>query len=33
MKNRSGHLIDNEQMQAEGKVTDLKGEARQKANK
>ena len=33
MKNRLGALIDNEQMQAEGKVKELQGEARKKANR
>jgi uncharacterized protein YjbJ (UPF0337 family) len=33
LKNRVGAVIDNEQMQAEGKVRELKGEARQKANR
>jgi uncharacterized protein YjbJ (UPF0337 family) len=32
VKNRVGAVIDNEQMQAEGKAKELKGEARQKAN-
>lgn len=33
MKNRVGAVIDNQQMQAEGKIKELKGEARQKSNK
>ncbi|TMB26550.1 MAG: CsbD family protein, partial [Deltaproteobacteria bacterium] len=32
VKNRVGAVIGNEQMQAEGKVKELKGEAKQKAN-
>jgi uncharacterized protein YjbJ (UPF0337 family) len=32
VKNRIGQVIDNEQMAAEGKVKELKGEAKQKAN-
>jgi uncharacterized protein YjbJ (UPF0337 family) len=32
VKDRVGAVIGNEQMQAEGKVKELKGEARQKAN-
>ena len=31
-KNAVGHLIDNQQMMAEGKLTELKGKARQKVN-
>ncbi len=33
VKNRVGAVIDNEQMQVEGKAKELKGQARQKANK
>ncbi len=33
VKNRVGAVIDNEQMQTEGKAKELKGEARQKANR
>jgi uncharacterized protein YjbJ (UPF0337 family) len=33
VKQGVGNLIDNEQMQAEGKATELKGEARQAAAK
>jgi uncharacterized protein YjbJ (UPF0337 family) len=33
VKNRVGALIDNEQMEVEGKAKELKGEARQEANK
>ena len=33
IKNKVGAVIGNEQMQAEGKVKELEGEARQKANK
>ena len=32
IKQGVGDLIGNEQMQAEGKATELKGEARRKAN-
>ena len=32
VKNRIGQVIDNEQMAAEGKVKEIKGEAKQKAN-
>ena len=33
IKNRVGQVIDNEQMAAEGKVRELKGETRQKVNR
>ena len=33
IKKTVGSVIGNEQMQAEGKAKELKGEARQKANK
>jgi uncharacterized protein YjbJ (UPF0337 family) len=33
VKNRVGAVIDNEQMQVEGKAKELKGQARQKANR
>jgi len=33
VKNRVGAVIDNEQMQAEGKAKELKGQARQSANR
>ena len=33
VKNTVGKLIGNEQMEAEGKAKELKGEARQAANK
>jgi len=32
VKNRIGQVIDNEQMAAEGKAKEIKGEAKQKAN-
>jgi uncharacterized protein YjbJ (UPF0337 family) len=32
VKNRLGHIIDDEEMIAEGKAKELEGEARQKAN-
>jgi len=32
VKNRIGQAIDNEQMAAEGKAKELRGEAKQKAN-
>jgi uncharacterized protein YjbJ (UPF0337 family) len=32
VKNAAGDLLDNEQMQAEGRADELKGQARQKAN-
>jgi len=33
VKNRVGAVIDNEQMEAEGRAKELQGEARQKANR
>lgn len=33
VKGAVGDLIDNEQMQAEGKAKELKGQGRQKANR
>ena len=32
VKNRIGQVIDNEQMAAEGKAKEIKGEAKKKAN-
>ena len=33
VKNRVGHVIDNEQMIVEGRAEELKGKGRQAANK